>query len=58
MLPAFRDSSCWSDSATSSPDSARRTQSPRELDPRRKFDAADYFSMVLFTLLNPVVDTM
>lgn len=37
---------------------ARRTRSPRELDPRRKFDAADYFSMVLFTLLNPVVDTM
>ena len=37
---------------------ARRTKSPRELDPRRKFDAADDFSMVLFTLLNPVVDTM
>lgn len=36
----------------------RRTKSRRELDPRRKFDAADYFSMVLFTLLNPVVDTM
>lgn len=37
---------------------ARRTKSPRELDPRRKFGAAGYFSMVLFTLLNPVVDTM
>ena len=37
---------------------ARRTHSQRELDPRRKFDASDYFSMVLFTLLNPVVDTM
>jgi hypothetical protein len=35
-----------------------RTPSPRELDPRRKFAAADYFSMMLFTLLNPVVDTM
>lgn len=37
---------------------ARRTKSPRELDPRRRFDAADYFSMILFTLLNPVVETM
>ena len=37
---------------------ARRTKAPRELDPRRNFDAADYFSMELFTLLNPVVDTM
>jgi hypothetical protein len=37
---------------------ARRTKSPRELDPRRKFDAAEYYSMVLFTLLNPVIDTM
>lgn len=37
---------------------ARRTKSPRELDTRRKFEAADYFSMILFTLLNPVVDTM
>lgn len=36
----------------------RRTKPTRELDPRRKFEAADYFSMVLFTLLNPVVDTM
>jgi hypothetical protein len=36
---------------------ARRTKSPRELDPRRKFDAAEYFSMVLFTLLNPVIET-
>jgi hypothetical protein len=24
---------------------ARRTKSPRELNPRRKFDAAEYFSM-------------
>lgn len=37
---------------------ARRIKSPRELDSRRKFDASDYFSMVLFTLLNPVVETM
>ena len=37
---------------------ARRTKSPRELDTRRKFDAADYYSMVLFTLLNPVIDSM
>ena len=37
---------------------ARRTKSTRELDPRRGFDAADYFSMILFTLLNPVVATM
>jgi hypothetical protein len=37
---------------------ARRTKSPRELDPRRKFDAADYFSMILFTLINPVIGTM
>lgn len=37
---------------------ARRTKSPRELDSRRKFDAADYYSMILFTLLNPVVDSM
>lgn len=37
---------------------ARRAKSPRELDTRRKFDAGDYFSMILFTLLNPVVDTM
>jgi hypothetical protein len=36
---------------------ARRTKSPPELDPRRKFDAAEYFSMVLFTLLNPVIET-
>ena len=36
---------------------ARRTKSPRELDPRRKFDAAGYFSMILFTLLNPVIET-
>lgn len=36
----------------------RRTKSARELDPQRGFDAADYFSMVLFILLNPVVDTM
>lgn len=37
---------------------ARRTKSPRELDPRRKFAASDYFSMILFTLMNPVVDSM
>lgn len=37
---------------------ARRTKDPRELDPRRTFDAADYFSMMLFTLLNPVIDSM
>lgn len=37
---------------------ARRTKSPSELDPRRGFDAAEYFSMMLFTLLNPVVDSM
>jgi hypothetical protein len=36
----------------------RRSKCPRELDPRRKFDAADYFSMILFTLINPVVDSM
>jgi hypothetical protein len=36
---------------------ARRTKSPRELDPRRKFDAVECFSMVLFTLLNPVIET-
>lgn len=36
----------------------RRTKSPRELDVRRKLDAADYFSMVLFTLINPVIDSM
>lgn len=36
---------------------ARRTKSPRELDSRRKFDAAGYFSMILFTLLNPVIGT-
>lgn len=37
---------------------ARRTKSPRELDPRRGFDAAGYYSMILFTLLNPVIDSM
>lgn len=37
---------------------ARRTKAPRELDVRRKFDAADYFSMILFTLINPVIGTM
>lgn len=37
---------------------ARRTKSTRELDPRRGFDAADYFSMILFTLFDSVVDTM
>jgi hypothetical protein len=36
---------------------ARRTKSPRELEPRRKFGTAEYFSMVLFTLLNPVIET-
>ncbi len=36
----------------------RRTKDPRELDPRRKFDAAGYFSMMLFTLINPVIGTV
>jgi hypothetical protein len=36
---------------------ARRTKSPRELDPRRKFGTAEYFSMELFTLLNPLIET-
>jgi IS4 transposase len=31
---------------------------PSELDPRRKLAAADYFSLYLFSLLNPVVDSM
>jgi hypothetical protein len=37
---------------------ARRTKDPRELDPRRKFDAKGYFVMMLFTLLNPVIGSM
>lgn len=37
---------------------ARRTKTPRELDSRRGFDACDYFSFVLFALINPVIDTM
>lgn len=36
----------------------RRTKSSRELDPRRKFDAEGYFVMMLFALLNPVIDSM
>jgi hypothetical protein len=37
---------------------AKRVKSSRELDPRRKFDAEGYFTMMLFTLLNPVIDSM
>jgi hypothetical protein len=37
---------------------ARRRKSARELDPRRRFDAEGYFIMMLFTLLNPVIDSM
>lgn len=35
----------------------QRAKSPRELDPRPKFDAEGYFVMMLFTLLNPVLDS-
>ncbi len=35
-----------------------RNPSKSEKDPRRKLLQNDYFSLVLFTLLNPVVDTM
>jgi len=37
---------------------ARRSKSAREMDPRRHFDAEGYFVMMLFTLLNPVIDSM
>lgn len=37
---------------------AQRPKSPRELDARRKFDAEGYFTMMLFALLNPVIDSM
>lgn len=36
----------------------RRKKSARETDPRRGFGAEDYFVMMLFTLLNPVIDSM
>lgn len=36
----------------------KRVKSRRELDKRRKFDAEGYFVMLLFTLLNPVIDSM
>lgn len=36
----------------------RRTKEPRELDPRRKFGARGYFSMMLLALINPVIDSM
>ncbi|WP_367874584.1 IS4 family transposase [Luteolibacter sp. Populi] len=36
----------------------RRVKSFRESDPRRGFDAQGYFVMMLFTLLNPVIDSM
>jgi hypothetical protein len=36
----------------------RRAKDPRELDLRRKFDAQTYFSALLFTQLNPVIDSM
>ena len=35
-----------------------RSPSKSETDPRRKLLQNDYFSLVLFALLNPVVDTM
>jgi hypothetical protein len=40
------------------PFDSRRTKSKRELDARRGFDAEGYFVMMLFTLLNPVIDSM
>lgn len=36
----------------------RRSKGPRELDPRRRFDGEGYFVMILFSLLNPVLDSM
>lgn len=36
----------------------RRRKDPRELDSRRRFDARTYFSIMLFTLINPVIDSM
>jgi hypothetical protein len=35
-----------------------RVKAPRESDRRRKFDAEGYFTMMLFALLNPVIDSM